>query len=185
MTLRAADSASRSQAPRRALLDAAAGVLAEHGLAAPIELIARRAGVAPQVLRRSFPSRIDLALAVLTQEVEDLADRARSWGREADLFLWFLEELADLCVRHAQLAAALRSTAPRALAPLHRTIVEAGGRALRHAQAEGLVRHDLRADDVLTIASLLGAGLDGDLASRRAVSLRTRRIILDGVKAHA
>ncbi len=170
---------------RRALLDAVAGVLAEHGLDTPLELIARRAGVEPDTLRRSFPNRIDLAVAALRQEVEDLADRTRSWGGEADVFLWFLEQLADLCVRHAEVSAALLSAAPWTLAPLRRTIVEAAGRALRDSQAEGLVRGDLTADDVLTIATLLGAGLSGDLDSRRAISLRTRSIILDGLKARS
>jgi len=124
-----------------------------------------------------------LSAAAFARDLEDLADRARSWGGEADVFLWFLDQLADLCVRHAEVSAELRTTAPCALARLRGTIVEAGGRALRDAQAQGLVRNDLRADDILTIARLLGAGLDGDLASRRAVSLRTRSIILDGLKS--
>jgi hypothetical protein len=125
------------------------------------------------------------AAAPLARDVEDLARRARSWGGEADVFLWFVDQLADLSVRHAEVSAGLRTTGPRALAPLNRMIVDAGSRALRDAQAAGLVRGDLRADDILTIARLLSAGLDGDLASRRAVSLRTRSIILDGLKARS
>jgi hypothetical protein len=124
-----------------------------------------------------------LSAAALAQDVEELAGRTRSWSGEADVFLWFLEQLADLCVRHAEVSAELRIAAPCALARLRGMIVEAGGRALRDAQAQGLVRRDLRADDILTIARLLGAGLDGDLASRQAVSLRTRSIILDGLKS--
>jgi hypothetical protein len=125
----------------------------------------------------------NLSTAAITRDVEDLAGRARSWGGEADVFFWFLDQLADLCVRHADVAAELRATAPGALAPLQRLIVEAGGRALCDAQAEGLVRRDLRPDDMLTIVRLLSAGLDGDLASRRAVSLRTRSIVRDGLRA--
>jgi AcrR family transcriptional regulator len=168
---------------RRALLGAAAEVLSEHGLDAPLELIAERAGVGRDTLSRDFPDRVDLAVAVLAQEVDDLADRTRSWAGEADVFLWFLDALADLCVRNAAVLEALRSAAPQALAPLRRTLVEAGGRALRDAQMAGLVRADLKAGDILAIATLLGAGLSGDLAERQTVSLRTREIILGGLKA--
>jgi hypothetical protein len=123
-----------------------------------------------------------LATAPLARDVEDLAGRVASWRGEADVFLWFLDQLADLCVRHAGAAAEPGTAAPCAHAPLRRMIAEAGARALRDAQAEGRVRSDLTADDILTIARLLGAGLDGDLASRQAVSLRTRSLILDGLK---
>jgi len=62
--------------------------------------------------------------------------------------------------------------------------VEVGGRALRDAQVEGLVRADVTPDDIMMIATLLRAGLRGDLAERRALSLRTRAIVLSGLKAH-
>jgi AcrR family transcriptional regulator len=168
---------------RRALLGAAAEVLAEHGLDAPLELIAERAGVGRDTLYRDFPDPIALAVAVLAQDVDDLSDRAKWWAGEADVFLWFLEELADLYVRNASVADALRSVAPEALEPLRRTIVEAGGRALHDAQMAGVVRADLKPGDILTIATQLSAGLSGDFAERQAASLRTREVILSGLRA--
>src|SRR5882762_2746314 len=84
---------------RRAVVSAAADVLAEHGPDAPFELIAQRAGVGRDTLDRHFPNRAVLTEAVLTQYVEDLADRTRSWAGEADVFLWFVEQLADFFVR--------------------------------------------------------------------------------------
>ena len=168
---------------RRAMVSAAADVLAEHGPDAPFELIAERAGIERDTLDRHFPSRVVLTQAVLTQYVEDLADRTRSWAGEADVFLWFVEQLADLFVRTAGLPEALRVTAPETLESLRHTIIEVGGRALRDAQMEGLVRADVTADDIMMITTLLGAGLSGGLAERRAVSLRTREIVLSGLKA--
>jgi hypothetical protein len=123
-----------------------------------------------------------VATAALARDVEALARRARSWRGEADVFLWFLGQVADLCVRHAEASAELQAVAPCALSPLSRMIYDVGGGALRDAQAEGLVRRDLRSEDVLTVARLLSAGLDGDLASRRAASRRTRRIIVEGLR---
>jgi AcrR family transcriptional regulator len=168
---------------RRALLSAAAEVLAEHGVDAPLQLIAERAGVGREALGLAFPDRTALAAEVLAQEVDNLADRARSWAGEPDVFFWFMEQLADLGVRNAAVLDALRSAAPQALAPFRRSLVEAGGQALRDAQDAGLVRADLTAGDILTIATLLGVGLSGEPAERQAVSLRTREIILGGLKA--
>jgi hypothetical protein len=134
---------------------------------------------------RYFADNAALALAVLTQDLEDIADRTRAWAGEPDVFLWFLDEIADLCVRTASVTGELRASDPDAAAPLKRMIAEAGKGPLRDAQEAGLVRSDLSADEIPIIANLLSAGLDGDLAERRAVSLRTREIIFSGLRAHA
>jgi AcrR family transcriptional regulator len=169
---------------RRAVVSAAAEVLAEHGPDAPFELIAQRAGIERAALARHFPDRVVLTEAVLRQYVEDLADRTRSWAGEADVFLWFVEQLADFFVRVGSLPDVLRAAAPETLESFRHTIIEVGGRALRDAQMEGLVRTDVTQDDITMIAALLGAGLSGGgLAERRAVSLRTRAIVLSGLKA--
>lgn len=167
------------------MLGAAAEVLAEYGVDAPLDLIAERAGVARDALSRAFPDRTALAAAVLAQSVTDLAGRVRSWAGEPDVFFWFLEQLADLGVRDAAVLDLLRSAAPQTLAPVRRTIVQAGGQALRDAQDAGLVRADLKAGDILAVLALLGVGLSGDLAERETVSLRARQIILSGLRAQA
>jgi AcrR family transcriptional regulator len=168
----------------RALLGAVAEVFAEHGVDAPLELIAERAGVEQGLLRRAFPDRAALAAAVLAQNVTDLASRVRSWAGEPDVFLWFLEQLADLGVRDAEVLDLLRSAAPQTLAPLRRTIVQAGSRALHDAQEAGLVRADLKSGDISAIVALLGVGLGGDFAECKSVNSQTREIILNGLRAH-
>jgi len=167
---------------RRALLTAAAHVLAEQGLDAPLEAIAERAGVGRATLYRNFPDRLQLALAVLTQEVDDLAARTLALGPGPDAFFGFLEDLAEVVVRNASFSVALRSSAPEMLAPVRRTMVEAGAGPLRQAQAAGRVRPDLAPADLLLIANLLGAGLSGDTVDRRAVAARARSLVLDGLR---
>src|SRR5438552_14621099 len=56
---------------RRALLSAARMVMAEHGLDAPLDEIARRAGVGNATLYRRFPTRIDLIVAVFGERMAD------------------------------------------------------------------------------------------------------------------
>lgn len=168
---------------RRALLRAAAEVLAEQGLDAPLETIAERAGVGRATLYRNFADRIELALAVLTQEVDDFAERTGARGDGPDAFFQFIEDLAELTVRNASFSGALRLTAPEALAPLRARIVGAGAPTLRSAQEAGLVRTDLEPADIPVISNLLAAALRGDEAERRAVSRRALDLLLDGLRA--
>lgn len=130
------------------------------------------------------PSGATPAVPAFARELAELVTRAASWAGEGDVFLWFIEELADICVRHPGFAQSLPA-AQAISASLRRAVIACGGRALRDAQTAGLVRPDLEEEDLLTIASLLGAGLSGDAAERHATSLRTRMIVLDGLGANA
>lgn len=61
---------------RAAILDAARRVFAEQGYHAPLNAIARAAGVGQGVLYRHFPNRLDLAVAVFEENfaaIEQLA----------------------------------------------------------------------------------------------------------------
>lgn len=172
---------------RAALLQAARVVLSEQGLDAPLDLIAEKAGVGRGTLYRHFADRTELALAVLEADVADLGRRTAEQGDDPAVFFWFLDRLAEDMIRNAGLAGLVRNVrSPDALTPLRQSLMEAGAASLRRAQAAGLVREDLRPMDIRLIATLLGAGFQGaDAAEREAVSLRTRDIILDGLKPRA
>ncbi|WP_374322088.1 TetR/AcrR family transcriptional regulator [Brevundimonas sp.] len=169
---------------RAALLQAARVVLSEQGLDAPLDLIAEKAGVGRGTLYRHFADRTELALAVLEADVADLGRRTDEQGDDPAVFFWFLDRLAEDMIRNAGLAGLVRNVrSPDALTPLRQSLMEAGAASLKRAQAAGLVREDMRPMDIRLIATLLGAGFQGaDAAEREAVSLRTREIILDGLK---
>src|ERR1700745_3675 len=61
---------------RATLLDAAPAPCAETGADAPLEDIARRAGVGIGTLYRHFPTRVDLQAAVFRSQVETVCDTA-------------------------------------------------------------------------------------------------------------
>lgn len=168
-----------------ALLKAARELMSEQGLDVPLDLIAERAGVGRGTLYRHFTDRTDLALAVLINGIDDLDARTRAQGDGPEVFLWFVEELADLVMHNAGWSDVLRNVlSPDALTPLRQRLTEAGAGPLARAQAAGLVRKDLGPMDVRLIATLLGSGFQGaDEVERRAVSARTRLIVLDGLKA--
>jgi AcrR family transcriptional regulator len=61
---------------RAKLLDAATAAFAENGADAPLEDIARRAGVGIGTLYRHFPTRVDLQAAVYRSQVETVCAAA-------------------------------------------------------------------------------------------------------------
>lgn len=79
---------------RAAILAAAHEVFAEHGTAAPLNAIARRAGVGQGSLYRHYPDRLALVAAVVEENVDALEDAAR---RDAAS----LPDLLGLVTRHA------------------------------------------------------------------------------------
>lgn len=66
-----------AQRNRESLVAAAHEVLAERGVDAPLEAVARRAGVAIGTLYRHFPQRGDLVDAILEEKTRAWADLAR------------------------------------------------------------------------------------------------------------
>jgi TetR/AcrR family transcriptional repressor of mexJK operon len=69
-------------AKTEAILDAAAEVLAERGLAAPIEEIARRAGVSKQTIYNRYGAKSELVRALVERRVESITAPLRSPGAE-------------------------------------------------------------------------------------------------------
>jgi len=67
-------------ANRAALLAAAREVFAESGLRAPLNAVARRAGVGQGSLYRHFPDRVALAMAVFEENVDELEALAAEPG---------------------------------------------------------------------------------------------------------
>ena len=82
---------------RDRLVEVARSAFAERGLDAPLDDIARRAGVGPGTLYRHFPTREALLAAVYRGDIENLAARARELAascppREA-LARWMSDQL--------------------------------------------------------------------------------------------
>ncbi|MEV0385226.1 helix-turn-helix domain-containing protein [Nonomuraea sp. NPDC050643] len=87
---------------RDALVAAAREVLAERGIEAPLEAVAKRAGVAIGTLYRHFPERGDLIDTLLEEKVSawaGLARRSLEAGDAWEGLVRFLEETCDLQAR--------------------------------------------------------------------------------------
>src|SRR5881296_2266274 len=78
---------------RAALLDAAREVFAEQGLEAPLEEIARRAGVGIGTLYRRFPTRLDLIDTILATTIDGMISAAEEGLRMPEPWAGFVHYL--------------------------------------------------------------------------------------------
>ncbi|HUB55415.1 MAG TPA: helix-turn-helix domain-containing protein [Mycobacterium sp.] len=150
----------RADAARNAerILRAARDVYDELGPEAPIEAIARRAGVGERTLYRRFPTKADLIRAVLdhciaadlTPTIEDV--------RRADDPLRGLAQLIDAAISLGARERNLLTAAQRAgslTQDISNSLYEALSELARRGQQAGVVRADLVADDLPRLVAML------------------------------
>ncbi|GIF26786.1 AcrR family transcriptional regulator [Actinoplanes tereljensis] len=86
-----------AQRNRAALLAAAKKVFGEHGLDAPLDDIAKRAGVGNATLYRRFPDRRELIWEVFADRMADYLRAADHALTRADTWAAFVDYVAYLC----------------------------------------------------------------------------------------
>jgi AcrR family transcriptional regulator len=143
------------------IVTAARAAFTEHGPAAPLDDIARRAEVGPGTLYRHFSGRDALIEAVYLEDVERLSARAAELVAQVPpleaLTAWLREEVAYV-THNRGLGAALKAAIDRdseTYALCKQLMRDAAATVLVPAQKAGEVRDDLEPRDLL----LLGHGL--------------------------
>lgn len=173
---------------RRALVETAREVFAEQGLDAPLDEIARRAGVGNATLYRHFPGR-----AVLVDEVfrDALAgtmaagERART-ARDAWTGLTeYLREVfsglaADRGVNDL-MTTGLEGVA--SLEAIHTHNRETVDGLIRRGQEQGAVRPDVTTEDLLFALAALGRAVPALAAVAPDGWRRPLALLLDGLRA--
>lgn len=173
------------------LVEAAREVFAEQGLEAPLDVIARRAGVGNATLYRNFPTRAALVDAVFRDLLTDTmtaGEQARTapdaWAALHDYLGAVFVTLAadrgtnDLMTTHLDGVDALRA--------VHAHNRETIDVLLGRGREQGTVRSDATTEDVLFALAALGRAIPalttatapGPDAWRRPLSL-----LLDGLRA--
>ncbi|PRZ06944.1 TetR family transcriptional regulator [Isoptericola sp. CG 20/1183] len=145
---------------RAALLAAAREIFAEHGAHAPLNAVARRAGVGQGSLYRHFPDRIALVLALFEEQVSTVEEIAN----DPEVTL---ADLLGLVTRHAiesvvsiDLATASPESRPDPrLVDLRDRTADVLGSRLDRALADGDVRPGTTVEDVLLGVEMVAAAL--------------------------
>ena len=151
---------------REQLIAAAKAAFAERGAEAPLEEIARRAGLGIGTLYRHFPTRDALLAAVYRHEVEQLAAAADRLLAEqtplAALEAW-LGQLVDYLATKRVIAPALQASPGEGSAAYAAGGPAVGGamqRVLEAALASGEMRADISPDDLMRLITGLAYGYD-------------------------
>lgn len=158
-----ADRPLRSDAARNAdrILRAARDVYAELGPDAPMDAIARRAGVGERTLYRRFPTKGDLARAVIDQSIAENLSPVIERALRSRNPMRGLADLIEAAIalgagEHHALAAALKAgTLTDVSAQLDAALEE----LTRRAQRAGLIRADLVPEDLPRIVAMLNGVL--------------------------
>ena len=133
-----------------ALVAAARDVLTEYGVDAPMDEVARRAGVSIATLYRNFPTREQLLENVYVSEVEAVcrfAEDAAQLGAWEGITSW-LRRFVDYVATKRAVATGIDRDSEVYWA-CTRALYEAGGPLLERAQQAGLMRNDVDIDDVM------------------------------------
>jgi AcrR family transcriptional regulator len=142
------------------LVAAARDVFHDHGVDAPLDDIARRAGVGNATMYRHFPTRRELIIAVYSEEVAELCTRSQSLLAEDPpvdaLFDWLQDFIAHVAAKR-ELALSITDDHTGQRSALfdrwHHSMHTAASALLTRAQSAGTVRADLNASELLALAN--------------------------------
>ena len=172
---------------RELLIEAARTVFSTQGAGAPMEAIAKQAGVGVGTLYRHFPNRLDLVEAVYESDVQELAATAQRVvaelepGPAVDAFF-------DAFVRYAQTKQALLGELqqsfekhPDLRSRCREQIESSFDLVIERARQAGAIRGDVSGSDVmqLTAPVCTNTSISAE-QSQRLISM-----ILDGLRAGA
>lgn len=162
---------------REALLAAAAQVFAESGPDAPLDDIARRAGLGNATLYRHFPTRRDLLVAVYADEVDALCERGAALlasERPVDALFEWLAAFAEHVAARRGLAGVPDDIARSAhFAGWHAAMHDTAARLVARAVEAGELARDVEAADLVALAT--GIALSGPAGARAERLLRLVR----------
>jgi AcrR family transcriptional regulator len=172
---------------REQLIAAAKTAFTERGADAPLEDIARRAGVGIGTLYRHFATREALLAAVYRHEVEQLsaaADRLLATRPPAEALGAWLHQLVDYMATKRVIAPALQASpgeGSAAYAASGPAMVGALNRLATAAIAAGDIRADVTSDDLIRLLS--GVSLGYDQPGWAESARRLIAILMAGLKA--
>lgn len=176
-----------AQRNRDKLIEVAHQVFRERGMDAPMDEIAKRAGVGPGTLYRHFPTREALHDAVMqawVDQVYETADKAlaREGGPRERLLAWF-DAYVGLLTKHKGAAARITAALGVPDSPIQskcQIYADANARVLERLHDEGALRDGIESVQVCRLVG--GVATLADQADLGEVELRPMlEVVADGL----
>ncbi len=174
---------------RERLVTAAREVFAERGLDAPLDQIARRAGVSIGTLYNRFPTRTDLVDAVFADRVAAVSRIAEEALAMTDPWTGFVHFVERICQLQAadrgfnDLAA--RRIPPAAPTEAHRHGYELMTKIITRAQEVGALRPDFTIEDMAFVTWAITRTIEATSTVNDSAWRRHLALTLDGLRASA
>ena len=172
---------------RARLISAATAAFTEKGADAPLEDIARRAGVGIGTLYRHFPSRLDLQAAVFRNQVQVICEQGDALPQTdspGPAFAAWARALAGYLVTKRGLSRALIDAVgveSELITSCWMAMRETTERLLANAQRAGVIRDDVTAVDVMRLVH--GVAVSSEKEPGRTDLLLS--VTLDGLAARS
>ncbi|HWG16041.1 MAG TPA: helix-turn-helix domain-containing protein [Streptosporangiaceae bacterium] len=167
------------------LIAAATEAFAQKGADAPLEDIAKRAGVGIGTLYRHFPARLDLQEAVYRNQVSAVCQQGAALAEApspGEAFAGWLQALSGYLVTKRGLASALieaKGKDSEVISTCSQIMRSTAERLLQRAQDAGAVRPDVTTADVMMLVH--GVVVAAERAPEQTDRLLS--ITLDGLRA--
>jgi AcrR family transcriptional regulator len=137
------------------MIKAARTVFAQYGVDAPLDLVARAAGVGRATQHRHFPTREQLLIAIFEDNFDQLCEAGREAAPE-EAYAKMLLTTVEILFRDRGFMELMDHRVPEeAQQEMARRYIELMTPPLRRAQKAGLVRRDLRPEDTLLLVDML------------------------------
>lgn len=166
------------QRNREALLSTAREVFATQGIGAPLDVIARRAGLGNATIYRHFPTREALIVEVLRFNLQRSSgvlavalQQPAGWDGLVDYLTWLFAEQIDNAAYMSALRAVPAGQDPEVDAIRDQTVADLN-RLIRRAKTEGSLRADRWIEDIFLALSLNEALATTGHRDARSASLR-------------
>ncbi|WP_417272684.1 TetR/AcrR family transcriptional regulator [Celeribacter halophilus] len=154
---------------RQRILDTAEAIFAEQGFDASLEHIATQAGVSRMTLYRHFKDRETLCIAVLERNVAELELRVEALQDDPYACVEIMNMMVELFAHNQGMVEGLtrHPTHQNDIDRLRHRVVDLLVDPLSRAQTAGLIKTDIRREDLFLVMSMLGAAVGhGSLQTR-------------------
>ena len=162
------------------LVEAARQVFEEQGVDAPLDEIARRAGVGNATLYRHFPTRSDLVVEVYADEVDALCAAGAARLDDPDplgaLFGWLAEFVAHVSTRRHLPLSLPDGDRDALFHRWHGAMGDAAAALVERARGAGAVRADVTTADLLALGHGIGLATADPAAAERLLGLVRRGV---------
>ena len=173
---------------RERILNAAQEVFSEQGLGAPIEDVAKRAGVGVATLYRRFPTRPELiacAFASKMQDYADATDQALDYDDAWEGFCWYVERVCQMQADDHGFTDVLTMTFPMSpeFQELNDRVYLRFATLVRRAKRTGRLRKDFTTEDLPLILMANAGVLSSTAEAAPDAWRRTVSLMLQGLEA--